>query len=76
MKIILTTTGVAGDLFPMIPVALELARRGHQVSFCANPSFRETIEAAGFVFRDHAKAGGERLAADEIEATYLTNPRA
>lgn len=40
MKIVVTTTGVAGDLFPLIPIASELVRRGHDVSFCANPAFR------------------------------------
>jgi len=67
MKIVLTTTGVAGDLFPMMPVASELARRGHEVSFCANPSFRETIEAAGFVFRGL----GPRFGSEE----YASHPQ-
>lgn len=34
----------------MIPVASELSRRGHHVSFCANPAFRATLEAERFVF--------------------------
>lgn len=64
LKIVVTTTGVAGDLFPMIPVASELARRGHGVSFCANPSFRETVESAGFAFRGL----GPRFGSEEYAA--------
>lgn len=46
-----TTLGSAGDLHPLLPVALELSRRGHRVQFAANPWFRAAVEREGLAFR-------------------------
>ena len=50
-RLVFTTIGSSGDLFPLIPVARSLRQRGHDVSFAANPWFREPIVADGFAFR-------------------------
>ena len=40
-----------GSLYPAVPIALELARRGHEVTVLCEPSSRETFERLGFAFR-------------------------
>jgi UDP:flavonoid glycosyltransferase YjiC (YdhE family) len=66
MRVIFTTLGSTGDLFPLLPVARELVRRCHVVRFAANPTFRRTVEGEGL---DFVPVGVE-LGADE----YLTHP--
>jgi UDP:flavonoid glycosyltransferase YjiC (YdhE family) len=66
MRVIFTTLGSTGDLFPLLPVAQELARRGHVVRFAANPTFRRTIEGEGLAFVPI----GVELGPDE----YMTHP--
>jgi rhamnosyltransferase subunit B len=46
-----TTLGSAGDLHPMLPIALELSRRGHRVQVAANPWFRGAVEREGLAFQ-------------------------
>lgn len=43
-----TTLGSLGDLFPSMPVAEELQRRGHEVVFAAPPVLQVEIEKQGF----------------------------
>ncbi len=49
-RIVLTTIGSAGDLFPFLSIAHELRVRGHEVVFAANPWFEEPITHEGFSF--------------------------
>lgn len=49
-RLVFTTIGSAGDLFPFLPIATELRTRGHDVVFAANPWFRSKIEIEGFAF--------------------------
>jgi UDP:flavonoid glycosyltransferase YjiC (YdhE family) len=40
-----------GSLYPAVPIALELARRGHELTVLCEPSSRATFERLGFAFR-------------------------
>lgn len=50
-RILITTIGSGGDVHPFVAVALELAKRGHEVEMLVNPHYRERIEAAGLRVR-------------------------
>lgn len=50
MRIILTSHGSTGDIYPVIALGVALQRRGHQVKFATVPHFRGEIEAAGIEF--------------------------
>lgn len=50
-KIVISTFGSLGDTHPKIALALELRRRGHDVSFALMEAYREKIETLGFPFR-------------------------
>jgi rhamnosyltransferase subunit B len=45
-----STFGSAGDVFPVLGLALELRRRGHQITFATNEHFRKLIEIYGLPF--------------------------
>ncbi len=45
-----STFGSAGDVFPMLGLALELRDRGHDVTFATNEHFRNVIESYGLPF--------------------------
>ncbi len=47
MRVVLTSHGSTGDIFPMIALGVSLRRAGHSVRFATSPPFREEIEAAG-----------------------------
>lgn len=51
MKILWVVSAEPGSLYPAVPVALELARRGHQVTALCEESSRSTFEELGFAFR-------------------------
>ncbi len=50
MKIVLATFGSLGDLHPIIALAIELRRRGHQITIATMEIFREKIEMLGLEF--------------------------
>jgi len=50
MRIVLTSHGSTGDIYPVIALAVALQRRGHAVKFATIPNYREEIEAAGIEF--------------------------
>jgi vancomycin aglycone glucosyltransferase len=50
MRIVLTSHGSTGDIYPVIALAVALQRRGHAVKFATIPNYREEIEAAGVEF--------------------------
>jgi rhamnosyltransferase subunit B len=54
MRIVLTTFGTLGDVHPLIAVALEMRRRGHQPALAVPEIFRSKIEPLGLEF---AKVG-------------------
>lgn len=47
-KILVTTFGTTGDMLPSLRLCKELARRGHEIKFTANPSQIETVRRWGF----------------------------
>lgn len=47
---LLTTFGSSGDVFPMLGLAKELQRRGHQVTLATNDHFREASLSNGVAF--------------------------
>lgn len=50
-RIILTTIGSFGDLYPKIAIALELRKRGHDIVFATHKEYQAKIEALGFEFQ-------------------------
>lgn len=49
-KILLATVGSLGDLHPILALALELKRRGHQVTIASTEFYRAKIAALGLPF--------------------------
>ncbi|MGH8018307.1 MAG: glycosyltransferase [Opitutaceae bacterium] len=47
MRVVLTSHGSTGDIFPMIALGVALRRAGHSVRFATSAPFRREIEAAG-----------------------------
>src|SRR5579862_6322653 len=60
-RIMLSTWGSAGDLFPLIPVAYELRRRDSEVHFACSRALGLYLRGIGF--RSSALGSGEELAA-------------
>jgi UDP:flavonoid glycosyltransferase YjiC (YdhE family) len=50
-KIVISTFGSLGDTHPKIALALELRKRGHEITFALMEAYREKIETLGFPFR-------------------------
>ncbi|MHB8542700.1 MAG: glycosyltransferase [Leptospirales bacterium] len=49
-RIVLTTFGSLGDLFPFLAMAIALKERGHQVVVVTNSFHRERVESSGIEF--------------------------
>ena len=49
-RVLLTTLGSYGDLYPYIAVGIELRRLGHAVLIATSASHREKVESAGLEF--------------------------
>jgi rhamnosyltransferase subunit B len=49
-RIVITTLGTLGDLHPMISIALELRKRGHDIVFVTHLVYQAKLEALGFEF--------------------------
>ena len=50
MRIVLTSHGSTGDIYPVIALAVALQRAGHSVRFATIPHYKDDIEAAGVEF--------------------------
>lgn len=50
MKVVLTTHGSTGDIFPLIGLAVALQKAGHTVRFATSRPFQKDIEEAGVPF--------------------------
>src|SRR5690554_2392845 len=50
MRVLLTSHGSTGDIFPIIALGKALRRAGHSVTFASAPFFREEIESNGLNF--------------------------
>lgn len=60
MRVILTSLGHAGDVYPFFALALALKRRGHRAALLLNPRFRQTAETLGLEFHALRPPGGTR----------------
>ncbi|HLH55229.1 MAG TPA: glycosyltransferase [Verrucomicrobiae bacterium] len=49
-RIVFATFGSLGDLHPLIAIAFEMKRRGHEVDFCTSQTYRSKLEGLGFGF--------------------------
>lgn len=59
-RIVFTTIGSLGDLYPYLALALELRRRGHEPRVITVEQHRERVEAAGITFAP-LRVGGADL---------------
>ena len=50
MTLMVVALGSAGDVHPLLAVALALAQRGHAVEFLTNPEFEQTVRDTGLAF--------------------------
>lgn len=50
MHFICSTFGSAGDVFPMLGLAVELHRRGHDITFATNAHFADMVIQSGLAF--------------------------
>ena len=69
-RIVLAPFGSLGDVHPMIALALELRRRGHDVAFSTMDFYREKIESLGFEFhsmRPHFDPQDRKLIAELMD---------
>ncbi len=71
MKAVLSPIGSRGDVQPLVALALELRKRGHEVVFGAPPNFEDWIESLGLSFRT---VGIDIQAAIETEYSKARNP--
>lgn len=58
MRLVVSTFGSAGDVFPMLGLALALRGRGHDVTFATNPYFKEPVRRQGLPFEPLGTAEG------------------
>ena len=73
-RIVFTTIGSSGDLFPLLPVARAVQARGHTVHFAANPSFRTDVERAGLSFTFPQTEAHDQVYNIRVE-TWTQDPR-
>lgn len=66
-RIVLSTWGSLGDLYPYLALAVELRRRGHQASVATITAWREHVERAGVNFH----AVGPEIPADDGAAREM-----
>jgi rhamnosyltransferase subunit B len=61
-RVLFTTIGSWGDLFPVIGVGLEMQDRGHTVEVAASPAWHDVVENAGLTF----VPAGRRIGFDDF----------
>ena len=72
-RIVLTTSGSLGDLYPYIAVALGLQDRGHQVVLATNRCYQKKIESLGLGF--HAVRPDCDWLSDRDKVRRFSHPR-
>lgn len=72
MKYICSTFGSSGDVFPMLGLALELQRRGHEVMFATNEHYAGMAAESGVPF---VALGNEAQFAACVQHPDLWNPQ-
>lgn len=74
-RIVFATFGSLGDLHPVIALALEMKRRGHDVLVATTENYREKLSALGLAFRairPDLLAGGEHIVAEIMDGARGT----
>jgi UDP:flavonoid glycosyltransferase YjiC (YdhE family) len=83
MRILWVACAQPGSLYPALPIALELARRGHELTVLCDPVSQPTFVSLGFAFRpateldqaltsfDASAHGGGRAAKLAWHAAYV-----
>ena len=71
MHYILSPFGSAGDVFPMLGLALALKDRGHPITFLANGYFREAVERYGL---DYVELGTKEQFLESLADPNLWHP--
>jgi UDP:flavonoid glycosyltransferase YjiC (YdhE family) len=73
MRLLLSTFGSLGDLHPLLALALELKRRGHQPAIATVSGYREKITALGLPF--HAIRPDLSLSDEQLVRKIVNSPR-
>lgn len=73
MRVLLSSHGSTGDIYPVIALGRALLRAGHSVRFATMPLFREEIEHAGLEFLYLPPDWGQEELADQMR--LLTRAR-
>ncbi|MCR6483510.1 DUF1205 domain-containing protein [Amycolatopsis sp. OK19-0408] len=70
MRILFTTVGLPGHLFPLVPLAWACRARGHEVLVATTEDFRATVLRAGLPVCSWSSSGGveDVAAADRVPA--------
>jgi UDP:flavonoid glycosyltransferase YjiC (YdhE family) len=71
VRVLLSTFGSFGDLFPYLALGTELQNRGHRVTVATSPVYRAKVEAAGLLFhsvRPDVNPGDRALLAYVMDA--------
>jgi vancomycin aglycone glucosyltransferase len=71
MRVLLSTIGSRGDVQPLLALALELRRQGHESRLCAPPDFRNLVEGFGLPF---VPVGPEVRHAGSVRPAREVNP--
>ncbi len=72
LHVLLPTLGSAGDVHPVIAIALAMQARGHRATIMTNPYFQEQIEGLGIGF---LPVGTKELAEKMLNDPDLWHPR-
>jgi UDP:flavonoid glycosyltransferase YjiC (YdhE family) len=71
-RILLTTFGSIGDLFPFVALGLGLQARGHDVRFAVEDAFRPTLLEAGFDSVYHLSGDVEAVLGPRAQTLYTS----
>jgi len=72
LEILLATLGSAGDVHPIIGLAIALKNRGHKVKLITNPYFKTLVESVGIEF---IGLGSTQDYLSAVENPDMWNPR-
>ncbi len=74
MRVLCSTFGSSGDVFPMLGLAIELQRRGHEVTLATNEYYRAITERNGICFEPIGSAEDFRRAAEHPTSGIHVEP--
>jgi sterol 3beta-glucosyltransferase len=74
MQIVLLADGSRGDILPYIPIARELASRGHSVRFVSSGNYAAAIQQSGIHFVDIGGNDPTRIWQEDAASRPTRNP--